>query len=51
LGLGQEARMNYPGTPEGNWQWRYVADLLTTELVGRLREITEIYGRAPLEGP
>lgn len=50
LGLGQEARMNYPGTPEGNWQWRYAADLLTTELVGRLREITEIYGRVPLEG-
>jgi 4-alpha-glucanotransferase len=50
LGLGQEARMNYPGKPEGNWQWRYVADLLTTELVGRLREITEIYGRVPLEG-
>jgi 4-alpha-glucanotransferase len=50
LGLGQEARMNYPGKPEGNWQWRYAADLLTTELVGRLREITEMYGRVPWEG-
>jgi 4-alpha-glucanotransferase len=22
LGLGSEARMNIPGTPEGNWKWR-----------------------------
>jgi 4-alpha-glucanotransferase len=50
LGLGQEARMNYPGKPEGNWQWRYAADLLTDALAGRLRELTEIYGRVPLEG-
>ena len=50
LGLGQEARMNYPGKPKGNWQWRYAADLLTEEITGRLREMTEIYGREPLEG-
>jgi 4-alpha-glucanotransferase len=50
LGLGQEARMNYPGKPEGNWQWRYAADLLTEELTSRLREMTEIYGRVPLAG-
>jgi 4-alpha-glucanotransferase len=50
LGLGQQARMNYPGRPGGNWQWRYSADMLTTELAGRLRELTEIYGRVPLEG-
>jgi 4-alpha-glucanotransferase len=48
LGLGEEARMNYPGRPEGNWQWRYVADLLTSKRAGRLRELTEIYGRLPL---
>jgi 4-alpha-glucanotransferase len=42
--------MNYPGKPEGNWQWRYDADSLTDELAGRLRELTEIYGRMPLEG-
>ncbi len=22
LGLGSEARMNHPGTPKGNWEWR-----------------------------
>ncbi len=49
LGLGEEARMNYPGRPEGNWQWRYAPDLLTAELAVRLRELTEIYGRVPLE--
>jgi 4-alpha-glucanotransferase len=50
LGLRQEARMNYPGRPEGNWQWRYVPDLLTAERAGRLREMTEMYGRVPLPG-
>ena len=49
LGLGQEARMNYPGKPQGNWRWRYSADLLTEELASRLRELTEIYGRLPLQ--
>jgi 4-alpha-glucanotransferase len=51
LGLDQGARMNYPGTAEGNWEWRYTADMLTDELAGRLRELTEIYGRVPLEDP
>jgi 4-alpha-glucanotransferase len=50
LGLGQEARINYPGKAEGNWEWRFTADMLTAELSGRLRELTEIYGRVPLEG-
>jgi 4-alpha-glucanotransferase len=49
LGLGQEARMNYPGRPEGNWEWRYTADMLTDELSGRLRGLTELYGRVPME--
>jgi 4-alpha-glucanotransferase len=50
LGLGQEARMNYPGKPEGNWEWRLTAEMLTGELAVRLRELTEIYGRVPLQG-
>ena len=32
LGLGNEARMNLPGTEEGNWQWRYSPAELTGEL-------------------
>jgi 4-alpha-glucanotransferase len=47
LGLGQEARMNYPGRLEGNWQWRYTADMLTSALASRLFELTMLYGRAP----
>src|SRR4051812_23284743 len=45
LGLGSEARMNLPGTEEGNWTWRYEADALTDELARRLRELTEGAGR------
>jgi 4-alpha-glucanotransferase len=43
--LGTNARMNTPGTAEGNWRWRYRADALQPEYRDRLREITEIYGR------
>jgi 4-alpha-glucanotransferase len=41
LGLGSEARMNLPGTDEGNWRWRYDAAVLTPELATRLRELSE----------
>ncbi len=45
LGLGSEARMNYPGTTEGNWRWRFSRRMLTDRLSATLRELTEIYGR------
>ena len=45
LSLGSEARMNLPGTEEGNWQWRFGAGDLTDELAGGLRELTERNGR------
>ena len=41
LGLGSEARMNLPGTEEGNWVWRYEADALSDELAARLRALTD----------
>jgi 4-alpha-glucanotransferase len=50
LGLGQEARMNYPGKAEANWEWRFTAEMLTNDITDRLRELTELYGRVPLEG-
>ena len=46
LGLGGEARMNRPGSPTGNWAWRYRADELQGWMADRLRELTEMYGRA-----
>jgi 4-alpha-glucanotransferase len=45
LGLGSEARMNIPGTTEGNWRWRFVPDAPTEEIKARLRELTALYGR------
>jgi 4-alpha-glucanotransferase len=45
LGLGKEARMNLPGTAEGNWCWRLAPDMLTGEIKDRLRELTAVYGR------
>ena len=46
LGLGTEARMNYPGTATGNWLWRYQRFVLTTELSDRLANLNRIYGRS-----
>jgi 4-alpha-glucanotransferase len=46
LSLGTAARMNYPGRGEGNWRWRFHADQLTQRDQTRLRELTEVYGRA-----
>jgi 4-alpha-glucanotransferase len=45
LDLGPEARMNLPGSGEGNWQWRYSAGDLTPELAARLRALTESWKR------
>src|SRR4030095_12128983 len=46
LGLGTEARMNLPNTTSGNWSWRVRSGVLTDQLAGRLRDLTELYGRA-----
>lgn len=48
LGLGTEARMNVPSYAEGNWDWRYQADAVTEELGDRLKTLTTVYGRAPI---
>lgn len=45
LGLGSEARMNTPGAPAGNWQWRSHADDLSPELQARLRTLNASTGR------
>ncbi|MBR3296868.1 MAG: 4-alpha-glucanotransferase [Firmicutes bacterium] len=41
LGLGSEARMNVPGTAEGNWHWRAGAGTLTAEVAERFRKLAE----------
>src|SRR5581483_5735873 len=45
LGLGSEARMNYPSRPAGNWRWQLRPAQLTRALAARLREATEEAGR------
>ncbi|MGA9056372.1 MAG: 4-alpha-glucanotransferase [Terriglobia bacterium] len=45
LELGSEARMNFPGIANGNWQWRLKDDALPPELAERLRSITLACGR------
>jgi len=50
LGLGSEARMNYPGRAAGNWRWRARREAFTPELAGRLRELAELTGRAAPKG-
>lgn len=45
LKLGSEARMNVPGTPTGNWAFRFREGLLDDGLARYLRQMTELYGR------
>lgn len=49
LGLGSNARMNLPGTGTGNWKWRFTWNQVTPKIEERLRKLTEIYERAPVE--
>ncbi|MCF3650182.1 4-alpha-glucanotransferase [Synoicihabitans lomoniglobus] len=48
MSLGGEARLNTPGLPQGNWQWRY-NDAELAELVENaapyLRDLAELTGR------
>ena len=46
LGLGSEARMNYPGRASGNWTWRLKPGQLSRKYTKKLAEMTEIYGRS-----
>ena len=46
LELPHECRMNTPGIPCGNWQWRMKPDALSPALARRLRVYTETYRRA-----
>jgi len=45
LSLNSEHRMNTPGIPMGNWQFRYTSDMLNKSIIERLSTITKIYGR------
>jgi 4-alpha-glucanotransferase len=49
LNLGTEARMNFPGKPQGNWTWRYETHQLNPWVLDRLAEMTQLYGRGKIE--
>lgn len=47
LNLGSEARMNRPGSAEGNWRWRVPGAMLAGPHFDRLRDLTGRTGRSP----
>ena len=49
LGLGSDARMNFPGTSQGNWLWRLDGTSLTPRLAESLRQMTGEFERTPQE--
>lgn len=45
LGLGGSARMNTPGSSEGNWAWRFEWDMLPQSLAAQTRALVAASGR------
>lgn len=46
LSLDSNARMNFPGKAEGNWQWRYTPEMLSSFIANRFKSLALLYGRA-----
>ena len=46
LGLGSAARLNTPGTTQGNWSWKVSQEALTDELAQRCAHLNRLYARA-----
>lgn len=45
MGLDKEARINFPSTLGGNWQWRISPQMLTDELIEKIYRLTRISAR------
>ncbi len=45
LGLDNSARMNFPSTLGGNWEWRASKAQMSDKLAERIARLVEIYGR------
>jgi 4-alpha-glucanotransferase len=45
LEKGSEARMNTPGIPAGNWQWRFRQKEYDEEIAEKLKSLTLLYDR------
>jgi 4-alpha-glucanotransferase len=46
LNLGKEARMNEPGSAEGNWRWRCTGEMLSAPGFDSLKNLTRTSARA-----
>ena len=46
LALGPDARLNTPGTVQGNWSWTLPAGTLTAQLARHYAQLNRMYGRA-----
>jgi len=45
LGLGSAARLNTPGTTQGNWSWRLPHGALSAELARDYARLNSTFGR------
>jgi 4-alpha-glucanotransferase len=45
LNLGDEARMNFPGTLGGNWTWRFTWEQVPKELAAKYCKLAKLYER------
>jgi 4-alpha-glucanotransferase len=45
LSLDTEARMNFPGKPAGNWDWRVGSDALSAQLSSSIHDYNWLYSR------
>ena len=46
LGLDNKARMNIPSTVGDNWNWRMKSNAITKDIIIKLKELTNLYGRS-----
>jgi 4-alpha-glucanotransferase len=46
LRLGSQSRMNCPGTPRGNWGWRFAWEQVEPGHAALLARLCDLYGRA-----
>jgi len=49
LGYGSEFRMNRPGTVGDNWRWKLKHNSFTDELMAKLENIADMYGRINMD--
>jgi 4-alpha-glucanotransferase len=47
LALGSGHRMNTPGRPDGNWQWRFRWDMIREDHFAMIKHFAAVYGRQP----